>query len=74
MPLNILRLPQVKAQVGLSRSSIYKRISEGTFPKQVNLGGRAVGWESNSIQDWIKQRLIQSDSDSTDSGLKFEEH
>jgi len=56
----ILRLPQVKAQTGLSRSSIYLRISEGSFPKQINLGGRAVGWELNSIQDWIKDRLAES--------------
>jgi prophage regulatory protein len=56
----ILRLPQVKAQTGLSRSSIYLRIAEGSFPKQVNLGGRAVGWDSNSIQDWIKDRLAES--------------
>jgi len=40
----ILRLPEVKTQTGLSRSSIYKRISESKFPKQINLGGRAIGW------------------------------
>jgi prophage regulatory protein len=56
----ILRLPQVKSQTGLSRSSIYLRIAEGSFPKQVNLGGRAVGWDSNSIQSWIKARLDES--------------
>jgi prophage regulatory protein len=60
MAYHILRLPQVKSQTGLSRSSIYLRIAEGSFPKQVNLGGRAVGWDSHSIQDWIKQRLAES--------------
>ena len=34
-----LRLPQVKASTGLSKSSIYARIAEGTFPKQIPLGG-----------------------------------
>jgi len=57
---NILRLPQVKFQTGLSRSTIYLRIAEGSFPKQINLGGRAVGWESEDIQTWIKQRIAAS--------------
>jgi len=57
---NILRLPQVKNQTGLSRSTIYLRIAEGSFPKQINLGGRAVGWESEDIQTWIKQRIVAS--------------
>jgi len=56
----ILRLPEVKSQTGLSRSSIYLRIAEGSFPKQANLGGRAVGWDANSIQEWIKQCLDAS--------------
>jgi prophage regulatory protein len=61
MAYQILRLPQVKNQTGLSRSSIYLRISEGSFPKQVGLGGgRAVGWLESDIQNWIKQRLAES--------------
>ena len=40
----ILRLPEVKKSTGLSRSTIYLRISQGTFPKPVCLGRRAVGW------------------------------
>ncbi len=56
----ILRLPEVKSRTGLSRSSIYLRISEGTFPKQTNLGGRAVGWDSMSIQQWISDRIESS--------------
>ena len=44
MPQIILRLQGVLARTGLSRSSIYKRIGEGTFPRQVQLGIRACGW------------------------------
>ena len=43
MPHTMLRLPTVKARTGLSRSTIYLRISRGTFPAPVSLGGRAVG-------------------------------
>ena len=40
----ILRLPTVKQRCGLSRSTIYLRITQGAFPKPVSLGPRAVGW------------------------------
>ena len=42
MPHTMLRLPTVKARTGLSRSTIYHRVSRGTFPAPVPLGGRAV--------------------------------
>ena len=40
----LLRLPQVKQTTGLSKSTIYARIAEGTFPKQIPLGPRLVVW------------------------------
>jgi prophage regulatory protein len=45
----ILRLPAVKARTGLSRSTIYLRIKEGTFPAPVSLGSRMVGWPSHEV-------------------------
>ena len=57
---NVLRLPEVKSQTGLSRSAIYQRIAECTFPKQISLGSRAVGWLESDIQTWIKERLAES--------------
>ncbi|GAB5452313.1 MAG: hypothetical protein Hals2KO_26410 [Halioglobus sp.] len=56
----ILRLPQVKSRTGLSRSTIYLRISEGRFPKPVSLGGRAVGWIDKEIADWVNQQIEAS--------------
>ena len=58
MEQRILRLPIVKSLTGLSRSTIYLRISEGSFPKQVNLGSRAVGWISSEIDHWIEEKLV----------------
>jgi prophage regulatory protein len=58
---SVLRLSQVMFKSGLSRSSIYQQISEGTFPKQFNLGPRAVGWLESDIQDWINARIQQRD-------------
>jgi len=51
--LSILRRKQVEKRTGLSRSTIYLRIQEGTFPKPINLGARAVGWLENEIEAWL---------------------
>lgn len=64
--MQILRLPSVKSKTGLSRSTIYSRMSEGKFPKQIKLGERAVGWESDSIELWIKERILDSDQEVSD--------
>lgn len=60
MTHTILRLPAVKASTGLSRSTIYLRVAEGTFPKPVSLGGRAVGWLEAEIQQWLQRRIEAS--------------
>lgn len=60
MATAILRLPAVKARTGLSRSTIYLRISEGRFPKAISLGGRAVGWIDSEIQDWLERQIEAS--------------
>ncbi|MBM4262992.1 MAG: AlpA family phage regulatory protein [Deltaproteobacteria bacterium] len=56
----IMRLPEVKAITGLSRSTIYFRIALGTFPKQVPLGGRTVGWLEAEIQNWLHEQVEAS--------------
>jgi len=45
----IQRLPSVKVESGLSRSTIYLRISQGLWTKPVSLGPRAVGWPSGDV-------------------------
>ncbi len=49
MKRTILRIPAVKFESGLSRSTIYQRIAEGLWTKPVNLGARAVGWPSDEV-------------------------
>jgi prophage regulatory protein len=58
----ILRLPQVKSRVGLSRSSIYVAISQGKFPRPVRLSARAVGWLESEIEAWVCQQVELSRS------------
>ena len=45
----ILRLPAVKSESGLSRSTIYLRIAQGLWTKPISLGARAVGWPSSEV-------------------------
>lgn len=49
--MRILRLPDVKVETGHpSHASIYSRIKEGTFPKPVRIGQRAVGWPADEVR------------------------
>ncbi len=57
MVTTILRLPAVKSRTGLSRSSIYLRMSEDTFPRSIRLGVRAVGWKESDINEWIDKQV-----------------
>ncbi|ORC50188.1 AlpA family transcriptional regulator [Burkholderia sp. A27] len=52
--LAILRRSQVEAKTGLSRSTIYKRMRDGTFPSAIPLGGRMVGWRVADIDQFLK--------------------
>ncbi len=60
MTSRILRLPAVKDRTGLARSTIYASIAEGTFPKPVRLGARAVGWRESDILSWLDSRVSRS--------------
>lgn len=61
MAKRILRLPEVKARVGLSRSSIYLRINDDPeFPKPISLGDRAIGFLESDVDRWIASRIAAS--------------
>jgi prophage regulatory protein len=58
--LIILRLRDVKARTGLSRSTIYLRMSQGLFPKPISLGRRSVGWIEAEVSEWIAHKVATS--------------
>jgi prophage regulatory protein len=64
MPTIIYRLPTVKLESGLSRSTLYLRISQGLWIRPVSLGGRSVGWPAHEIAALNAARIAgQSDEE-----------
>ena len=59
---SISRRKKVEARTGLSRSTIYQRIKDGTFPPPISLGAKAVGWLDSDIDEWIAERVKSSRS------------
>lgn len=59
-PPRLLRLPEVMDRVGLRRSAIYQRMSEGRFPKCRTLGARCSVWVEAEINDWIDSIVCSS--------------
>lgn len=68
MPNMLLRLPAVKARSGLSRSTVYLRISQGLWTHPVNLGGRAVAWPADEV-DALNAARIAGHTDEQVRGL-----
>ena len=60
MSHQILRLYEVTDRTGIARSTIYARISDGSFPKPIKLGLRSVGWLENEINEWISDQICLS--------------
>lgn len=52
-PERIIRMKTVLARTGLSRSTIYRKISEGTFPAQLKISTNGAGWHESDINRWI---------------------
>lgn len=56
----IMRFPEVVAQTGLSRATLYRLVNEGKFPRQVQLTSRSVGWYAKDIEKWLQEREYKS--------------
>mgnify|MGYP000435619242 FL=1 len=52
-PDRIVRLNTVLARTGLSRSTIYRKIAEGTFPAQLRISVNGAGWKESDIDRWV---------------------
>ena len=52
----VLRLSEVQARCGLSRSSLYRKMRNGSFPEGLKVGVRAVRWSEAEIDAWLASR------------------
>jgi prophage regulatory protein len=71
-PDRIIRLKTVLARTGLSRSTIYRKIAEGTFPPQLRISMNGADWHESDIDRWIANpagwRLPMTTTDRMDTG------
>lgn len=62
-PNSFVRLPQVLKETGLSRATLYRKVRDGTFPRQVRIATRCVGWRRNAIEQWLANPFFYSVND-----------
>lgn len=60
--VTFMRLPEVKAVTGLSKTTIYELIREQSFPAPVRLGPRVVAWVKSEVRQWAVGRVQASRS------------
>ncbi len=61
MSKRVLRLPQVIEFTGIGKSSVYKGVSNGSFPKPIQLTERSVGWLESEVLEWLEARVAERD-------------
>jgi prophage regulatory protein len=59
----IIRLPTVLNKTGLSRSTLYRKMDAGTFPKNLRLSLRCAGWREAEVDDWLRNPMFYSAQD-----------
>lgn len=62
-PDRILRLNAVLDRTGLSRSTLYRKMKGGTFPKNVRISERCAGWRESAIDAWLDNPMFYSVGD-----------
>jgi prophage regulatory protein len=56
-----MRLDEVLHTTGIGRNTVYRRMREGTFPKQVKLGPNSVAWRQSDIATWMASLAASND-------------
>lgn len=56
-PNDLIRIKEVIKMIGLSRSSIYSYINNGSFPKPIKLSSRSVAWQRSMIERWVLDKV-----------------
>jgi prophage regulatory protein len=53
----ILRLESVLERTGLSRSTLYRKVNSGTFPRQLKISVRCAGWRESEVEEWVRRPI-----------------
>ncbi len=56
----LIKLPKVCEITGLSKSAIYEKMKEGTFPQSIAISSRSVGWLLSEVNNFIQERVAAS--------------
>lgn len=59
----ILRINTVLERTGLSRSTMYRKMQNGTFPKNVQISTRCAGWRESAVAEWLKNPMFYDADD-----------
>jgi prophage regulatory protein len=62
-PDRILRIKTVLARTGLTRSTLYRKMEAGTFPKNIRISTRCMGWRESAIAEWLRNPTPDGTSD-----------
>jgi len=65
-PDRILRLNTVLDRTGLSRSTLYRKVQTGSFPRQVKIAARCAGWRESAVNAWLRNPMFYSVEDHPD--------
>jgi prophage regulatory protein len=63
----IIRLRTVLERTGLSRSTLYRKIGEGTFPRQIRIAVRCAGWRESAVEAWLLNPMFYTVDDPAES-------
>lgn len=61
------RIREVMARTGMGRSSIYRRVAEGTFPRPINVGPNTVAWLESELDRWMDEQVAASRGEARDN-------
>jgi prophage regulatory protein len=59
-PKQLVKRKKVEELTSLSRSSLYRLMSDGIFPKPIRLGSKSVAWLKSDVEAWIDDRISAS--------------
>jgi prophage regulatory protein len=59
-PDRILRLKAVLERTGLSRSTMYRKMQNGSFPKNIQISHRCIGWRQSAVDAWMSSPMHYS--------------